>query len=351
MHYERSDAERSNPQLPLQRRDIAAREVEVLGPLLPSLEIEGEMERLAGLLLSPSVPANQMQLCCDAVAAKISALPDEGQRRHWASRLKHLRRNPQAISQSPSPSSPPFEPAGVLKLEPIASTESNGKLLPMHFVARSRFELGRFAESGRAPADFSCEPWEHEVSRVNTVLRRVGGEILIGDGDQGKPSTNGSKLDGEPLHVVPVPAIFTEEREITLGNSYGVRVKHLNVSAPGSPNVEDESLTRPDRRISGCLRFRSKCDSSLHALSVWIFSNASFGSDPDNAIVTPAQLSGVQIRGRIHFWRNMFWVENLGIEASIRFGDDNLAPGRAFLVRSGEILYLGDFGYNIFVEK
>jgi hypothetical protein len=195
---------------------------------------------------------------------------------------------------------------------------------PVHFVARSRFLLGRRLASVDFVTCFFPENPENRqktetISRVNTTLFLKGNQILLLDGellDDGKfkASTNGTILDGQAV-AAPVAVDFTKERRIKLGQSgYELAVVQLPAVAPGGPLTPPNATlsTQPtlvlSQRPLGCLRFRPVSCRDVRVAAVWIFSEAVVGSDAQSAVVLDAP--GIPpLAARFHHWRDGFWLE------------------------------------------
>ena len=255
----------------------------------------------------------------------------------------------------------------MLKLVPRESPLVTGAVaLPLHVVARQEFVIGRFSETGGSRANFSCPLAEKRVSRVHVTLSRKGEDIMICDGDGKAKSSNGSKLDDETLALTSVPASFERERTISLGGIFALTAQHFAGEAPSGPSATTDAAdsgTMIIALISGAMRFAPKSDTPPPAQVVWLFTDAAFGTAPGNPLVLPGS-SLADKHGRVHFWQDGFWVENLrsgtgigitdappaGVDHTMVLGVRPLAKGEVVALRNGDTLKLGQIEYSVTIE-
>ncbi len=352
-------------------RDLAARagaEVEIteLGARLLKLEreareqaakqraVETNLVALRGLLdRRETAPAKKL---LDETRTAASALADRAARDAALASLNTLAaRLEELLKAPPLPPSRGPQPGQLLRLTPREGVLITGFVpVPLRFVARPRFVVGRFGSG--SPADVSVPLTEKRVGRGHVTFTRRGEELLIQDGDAEKPSANGSKLDEEPLATAPVPASFARERVLSLGGIFSFAAHHLPTEAPGGPLPPSAAHAEPGdgktvaiALVTGCMKFTAKTDAHLPAQAVWLFTDASLGSSPA-AAVSLSHSGLAELHARMHFWRDSFWIENLRSGNAVRVGDRVLAKGEAAPLHAGDTLHLGQLAYEVAID-
>lgn len=241
--------------------------------------------------------------------------------------------------------------------------------VPIHFVARPRFILGRQRSKSDfvawfLPASPANQQKTDTISRVNTTLLVKGGQLWIHDGEaqpDGKIKASvGTVVDGQVLTTTPLQLNFTKERNLKLGQSgYEVKAIHLPAVAPEGPlsavNAADNTTSsQATVRLSpgpfGCLRFQSASCREVEILAVWLFSEASIGADPTCAVILDgAGLPPVALR--IHHWDQGFWLVVPGSGRSkITLDGQPLSGGEVRALQATHQLDLGTLHYDIKVS-
>jgi hypothetical protein len=269
---------------------------------------------------------------------------------------------PPVINAIPKPAAKPViderapERGTVLRLIPKTGTMATGPLLlPLRFVARPRFLLGREETERPSRADFLVPRMFGKVGRGNALLSRKDDDIMIQDGDGERKSTNGSKLDDEVLTTIAVPASFAHERTILLSQVFAITAQHLPGDAPAGPPLDDAPVSNTGRTvlisaIHGAMRFTPKEAMPLPVVAVWLFTDATIGSAAACAVTLSG--SGVSDRhARVHFWQDAFWIENLRSGVGVRIGEQALAKGKARPLRHGDVLHFGPLAYDVAIES
>lgn len=260
----------------------------------------------------------------------------------------------------PPPRQP--EPGRMLKLVPADSAQFTGASpIPVHFVARPRFIVGREPKEGPPRADFLTPKAIDKLSREQVTFAQQGEDIVIQDGVDKKRSANGTKLDDELLSTEPRPASFTSERTLSLGVSgvakpiFTLGVRHLKSGTLGGPGLPDLGpITAGGKTLvvgllSGCLRLQPRDEGLLPWQSVWIFTDASIGAAPDNAVVLPG-IGLADVQCRIHYSQEAFWIETLRSGSAVRLGDRVLAKGETAPLNTGDLLHLAQMTYKVAIE-
>jgi hypothetical protein len=241
--------------------------------------------------------------------------------------------------------------------------------VPIHFVARPRFILGRQRSKSDfvawfLPATPANQQKTDSISRVNTTLLAKGGQLWIHDGEalpDGKIKASvGTVVDGQALTTAPQLLSFAKERNLKLGQSgYELKAIHLPAVAPEGPL---SSATAPDNTSSsqatvrlspgpfGCLRFQPVSCREVEALAVWIFSEASLGADPTCAVILDgAGLPPVALR--IHHWNQGFWLVVPGSGRSkVTLDGQPLSGGEVRALQATHQLDLGTLHYDLKVS-
>lgn len=254
------------------------------------------------------------------------------------------------VLNQPEPLPPPCQ---LLQLTPREGTLVTGYVpVPLRLVARPRLVIGRYSSEGANRADFQVPLAEKRVSRAHVILTKQGEEIMIQDGDEGKKSSNGSKLDDEILPPAPVPASFGLERVISLGGIFSLTAQHLPTAAPGGPPQSGSTTQGADGKtvivnaVTGCMKFGAKTEEHLPVQTVWIFTDASLGSAPSNALSLPH--SGLaENHVLLHFWQGHFWIETLCSGNAVRLSERVLVKGESSILRTGDILHLGQLAFDV----
>lgn len=287
---------------------------------------------------------------------RAAELPEAGAREIVLAEIVRLTAEAES---APPPLVPPLikpDSALVLCLVPRAGTAFTGPLqLPLRFVARPRFLLGKELLESASLADFLAPNHFKAVARIQAVLSIRGEEVMIQDGNGELRSANGTKLDDETLPASPVPASFLRERSLVLGTVFALAAQHVPGDAPGGPPLGaavQVSLNRTlvIKTLTGAMRFLAKGDFPLPLVAVWLFTDATIGSAPTCAVPLP-NAGLAETHARLHHWQDGFWIENLRSGATVRIGDHTLTKGEARPLRQADVLRLGNISYDVQVEN
>ena len=241
-------------------------------------------------------------------------------------------------------------PGAVLRLSPIPEGAARGVCL----VARSVFRFGR----SRQTADFVTWFWPRNphndektarLGKVQAVAELRRGRIALRDGDGKRPSANGSQFDDSHLFA-DEDTIVHERGTLVLGGDY--RVEIIPIDRPHESELRIGNIhewfgpaTRP-REARGAVRFQPANSVPVLHDAVWVFSEASFGAGPGNAVIL--DVPGLaETAGRFHFHRDCFWVETTGAAGTVRVDDTALHPGEIAPLATGQTLRIGGVDFRV----
>ena len=239
------------------------------------------------------------------------------------------------------------------------------KCPPIHFIARSRFILGRQRNKSDfvtwfLPNSTANQQKTDTISRVNTTLFSKGNQLWIQDGEilpegKSKPSV-GTVVDGQAITAAPLQLNFTKERTLRIGQSgYEIKAIHLPAVAPEGPlsGVPDATNTGGDETVIvnarpyGSMRFQSVSCSEVEVLPVWLFSDATIGSDVNCAV--PLEGYGLPLLAlRVHFWEQGFWLTLPGkSQCIVKLDGIQIAEEEAMALQSSHTLDLGALQFEL----
>jgi fibronectin type 3 domain-containing protein len=265
---------------------------------------------------------------------------------------------------------PPAPPAGKLRIPPgcLGSAEPGTHLLLLpvsgnfkstfRLVARDQFYLGR----NREQVDLATWFWprsEANDSRTRQISKRhavAGWQEQqwpavrdLGHLEDDRTEPNGATLNDQPL-AVEVWERIKGRGILRLGPEYVMEVTHYTAHYSGSPEVINAAQWRGPAggkpRAGGAVRFQPMNTKLPDWAAVWLLSDGTFGSSTANPIV----LQGpgiIDVHGRFHFWRDCFWVENLGATALIRVGELETRTGDFVPLTSAQTLQLGEVVFQV----
>lgn len=272
---------------------------------------------------------------------------------------------PATTKAEPGPALP--SPGEVLELVPRAPEGTLRQAgVPLRFVARARFVLGR----QRSKTDFTTwflptspenQQKTDSISRVNTTFFLKGSQIWVQDGEvmedaKSRPSA-GTVIDGQALGSGPVQLHFAKERRLRLGQAaYELGVVHLPATDPVGPMLAvrdpgDTDSCRATVRLSGrptgCLRFKAISSREVPVMATWIFSEASIGADPTNAIFLEG-LALPPVALRVFFAHAGFWIAvPAGSSCEVKLDEKSIAAGRFFPLGTLHTLKLGSLTFDL----
>ena len=242
-----------------------------------------------------------------------------------------------------------INPGTICVLEPADGIEH---ALPFRLVSRPQFRLGR----ARTEADFVAWALPRNAANDERTMR-VGKVHVIADATKGgltlrdNTSANGSLFDGQQLDGA---GIKLEHRgKLTLGGTIEVEVVKFDPSRAGHPPVANERAwlgpQQPNQTLRGAVRCEVLSPDKQPLNSVWLLSDAAFGTNRVNAIVLDwPELA--EIQGRFHHYRGCFWIENTAETGLIQVDQVTLAHGSIAPLASGQMLLLGTRKFRINVQ-
>lgn len=220
-------------------------------------------------------------------------------------------------------------------------------------VAREEFTLGR----NRKKADLTTWWWprseSHDeltrrISQIHVCLRRDREGLMLLD----PGSANGTTCDGQALATgeQAEPARFDRRTSLSLAHEYGMDIEHIDGAYPQGPQISGiERWTGPAATSappqSGSVNFTPTSCDPLPTTTVWVFTDAAFGSSAANAIsLADSELAEVQ--GRFHWHRGCFWVESIANNSAIGVNEQIIRAGEIVPLTEGAQLRLGTQSYR-----
>ena len=222
----------------------------------------------------------------------------------------------------------------------------------IRLVSGPRFRLGR----SRSDADFVAWFWPRNaqndertkrISKVQMELRADAGGICAWDSG----SANGSLFDGQPLGRAEAGAVrLTRQAQLLLGHQYKLEVAHRPASFPAGLRIANESHWPGPAAVApaltGCLQLTPLDTPPTPYTTVWLFSEAGFGSSRSNPLcLGDAALD--EIQGRFHHHRGCFWLENGASNNAVAVNGSALQAGDIVPLTAGAQLQLGGTVYRV----
>lgn len=276
--------------------------------------------------------------------------------------FQHLATPPAAQSKAPShalripePLLADAHPGNVLTLEPIDRSAT-----PIRLVARSHFNIGRSPQQADFiarlfPDNEANNTLTNRLSRVHTLLERVGKELLARDGNGKGPSLNGSFLDGEPLGPNP-PTPLTHRSLLWLGQEYGLELVPIFERASRSLPISNFEAwcgakpVVPETGPSGavvCLPINGQPSMRQTA---WLFTEAGFGLNAIESLVWDT-------RGRrtspaaFHYYHGCFWLRNTSLpENALSCNNTQLVRDTIAPLVPGQTVRMGSRAFTVRIE-
>jgi hypothetical protein len=221
--------------------------------------------------------------------------------------------------------------------------------LPFRFVARPQFRLGR----ARTEADFVAWVLPRNTANDERTMR-VGKVHVIADVTNGaltlrdNATANGSLLDGQQLDGA---GIKLEHRgKLTLGGTIEVEVAKFDPGRSGQPPVANERAwlgpQQPTQTLRGAVRCEVLSPDAQPLNSVWLLTDAAFGTNRVNAVVLDwPELA--EIQGRFHHYRGCFWIENTAETGLVCIDQLTLTHGSIAPLATGQVLRLGSRRFRV----
>ncbi len=235
----------------------------------------------------------------------------------------------------------------LLKLTPPDENACNA----VHIVARDQFTIGR----SRRRADlitwfFPLTPANDDktqhLSKIHLVGKCIDGDLFLQDSE----SKCGTYWDGEkmpPLDWLPL----TRRSLLALADEYFLDIQPLESACLNGPEIINITLwpgpgdtSRPKHK--GAVRFAPIEMDLAHHSAVWMFTDLTFGRSRFNAVVLPFE--GIEpVQGRIHFYRDCFWLENLVANFSVRVNGIAVGSREIVPLMDGLDLKIGDVNFRV----
>ncbi len=217
-------------------------------------------------------------------------------------------------------------------------------------VARRTFRLGRERQS----VDFATHFWPRSpanddrtkrVGRVHAIAEAANGVICMRDNS----SANGASYGGVPLDSEAGQPL--ERRgTLALATEYTLDVLHFPSAfekrPPSISNLrnwsgpEDEGSPR-----LGSVRFHPTSSEPTPHRSVWLLSDAAFGTSHSNPVILDAK-GLAEIQGRFLFFRGCFWLENAIDNRGVSVDDHTLGGCNIIPLATGQRIRLGNVLYR-----
>jgi hypothetical protein len=244
----------------------------------------------------------------------------------------------------------------VLTLEPVGAVAS---ALPLRLTARSQFLFGRQRDACDLVTWFMPRSPENDeltrcMSKVHVAafakddglfLRRQPGVasvtlsgVIVGESEPGT-----ALIDYGRLSMQAVP-----------GANFVVDMLHHAAIGSAAPAAENARLwpgppVDEKPAITGCVICRPVDRPPAFRNCLWLFTEAAFGSGEENPIYLPdSGLASVQ--GRIHHYRNCFWIENSADTGTVRVEGQRLRSGELAPLCSGMVVRLGGIEFKVLIE-
>ena len=227
----------------------------------------------------------------------------------------------------------------------LALTPQNPAAASIQLIARTQFKIGRSFQSADFVTRLFPETERNEIisnriGRVHVVAERVGGRLLLRDGNGSTPSLNGSHLDGHllsPDHPTPL----TRRALLSLGDDYFLDVIPLLQPPPRCLPDLWPGRNFPAPEPPGALVCEPRHGQPSLRRCVWLFSEIGFGLDARGRLVWDTRGAG-ESPAAWHHHRGCFWVRNQSLGAgtlaldNIPLTSDQIAP-----ITTGQTVRLG----------
>ena len=262
-----------------------------------------------------------------------------------------------------------LHPASKLMLEsPTAAMRDKGSVRGIHLVARDEFRIGRTRSTSDHLAWFWPRSSENDA-RTNRLSRNVHARLLRSGGrlvvfDNG--STHGTAWNGMPVPTflatasrgdsAPVPVCgevtqigFDTRGILTLGAEYRIEVSPYPSGIQRTRIVNEGLWAGPaddERTPGGAVRFLPVTSEPALHQAVWILTDATFGSGFENPV--RLESSGLDpVAGRIHYYRNHFWIETFHAGDTVEIDGWTVAPGDLVPLCAGQTVRFGSVEYCV----
>ena len=232
----------------------------------------------------------------------------------------------------------------------------SGDGLELYFTATATIQIGR--ES--AGTDVITKFWpENEDNRLNSA--RLSRQHLKGCVRDGLPQFIDEKSPGGTYwqdrrlaNDEWVPIRDSESLQLNGRNGrYHLNIRNhpsqsqagLNVANMDDWRGNDEAPnSAPD--ATGAITFTPENSQPYRQRIIWTLTDATIGRDPHCAVhLTPPQLAPLQCR--VHYFRGMFWLQNLADNESVELDDELIEESTLAPLCVGQHLRIGEANYLI----
>jgi len=267
----------------------------------------------------------------------------------WSRLLRCSKPSLGAIRAAPKPSplpdsGAPFTAAG-FELEALDGGQPN-----IRFSSGKRFQIGRSRASADYPIRLSEQPdgpagFVTQLSRFQAVLQVGSQGVTVHDGDGKKPSTNGTRMDNQPLDAAR-GRLLSHRAILVLGGRYRLELVPISPACEaktepnelfqGSGLAGREISRRPE--VSGVFVSPIDCRSTEPS-AVWLFDEASFKLDGDGGLVWTEDIS--EMAGAFCFLDGSYSIRAGAGGEPLMVNDAPLDPGETRPLRNGTRLLIG----------
>ena len=289
----------------------------------------------------------------DLLLSAISGGCDISVRDIWSRLLRCSKPSLSAIRAAPKLSTPPDSGAPLtaagFELEALDGGQPN-----IRFSSGKRFQIGR----SRASADYPITLSERsdgpagfvtQLSRFQAVLQVGSQGVTVHDGDGKKPSTNGTRMDNQPLDAARGRPL-SRRAILVLGGRY--RLELVPITPAREAKTERNELFQGGRlndsqisqssEVSGV--FVNPIDrQSTEPSAVWLFGEAPFISSRDGAIVWTEDIS--EMAGAFCFQDGSYSIRAGAGGEPLAVNDAPLDPRETRPLRKGTRLQIGTRHY------
>ncbi len=248
---------------------------------------------------------------------------------------ERIDRSPQLIRPRPHDPDPDAPPLAVVTLEPIGARNEK-EALPVKLVAATHFRIGRERKSVDHIAWFWPRNTEHDartmrLGRIHSELIWDGRRVLI----QNMKSSNGTAFGGA---AIPDDAamVLGAPGMLQLGGDYQLEVSPFKSQVAGGESA-----------LVGAVRFTPANSAPAFVRSVWVISDATFGTHASNPIILHGPGMG-EVNGRFLFQQGQFQLEAFAGKPVININGRAVAPGRPVAIGGNFRLQIGgtEFAVN-----
>lgn len=266
-----------------------------------------------------------------------------------------------AISQSAAPKSSAWtipkafvnraQSGTRLKLDPVEGSPPEVRAL--HLVAREEFHLGR----SREDADFLTWFWPRSrqndertkrLSKVHVTLTRAGDKLMLRDAG----SANRSTFEGHALSFTD-DDILDQRGTLILGHEYHIDVAPFDSTLNGELRIANgrhwDGPPEYEAPLRGAVRFMPINSELAVRNAVWIFTDANLGCSRLNAIILDAP-GAAEVEGRVHYYRDNFWIESLETGNGIAVDGYELKPRDIVPIVDGSEINVASVTFRANVE-